>query len=41
LLAAGYEEGTDFVYHLTAGGLHNEASWSRRLDKVFTFLMSH
>jgi predicted alpha/beta superfamily hydrolase len=40
LLAAGYEEGTDFVYHLAAGGLHNEASWSRRLDKVFTFLMS-
>jgi predicted alpha/beta superfamily hydrolase len=39
LQGASYEEGKEFVYHLAKGGLHNEASWASRLDKVFTFLM--
>jgi predicted alpha/beta superfamily hydrolase len=39
LQEAGYKEGKDFVYHLAKGGLHNEAAWAARLDKVFTFLM--
>jgi predicted alpha/beta superfamily hydrolase len=38
LQGAGYEEGKEFIYHLATGGLHNEASWANRLDRVFTFL---
>jgi predicted alpha/beta superfamily hydrolase len=41
LQGAGYEEGKDFAYHLAKGGLHDEASWAARLDRVFMFLMSH
>ena len=39
LLAAGYVEGQDFIYHLAKGAKHNEASWAARLGKVFRFLM--
>lgn len=39
LLAAGYEEGEDFVYYLDEGARHQESDWATRLDRVFRFLL--
>lgn len=39
LLAAGYQEGIDFVYYLAKGAPHREYAWAARLAKIFSFLM--
>lgn len=38
LLAAGYEEGRHFVYHLAEGAAHTEAAWAARFPAVLRFL---
>ncbi|MCS6844993.1 MAG: alpha/beta hydrolase-fold protein [Caldilineales bacterium] len=38
LLAAGYDEGRDFVYYLDEGAIHSETAWAARLPLIFQFL---
>ncbi|MDZ7705451.1 MAG: alpha/beta hydrolase-fold protein [Trueperaceae bacterium] len=38
LIANGYREGVDFVYHLFEDGTHSEGSWAARFDQVLGFL---
>lgn len=38
LLANGFRNGPDFQYFLAQGASHNEAAWSKRLNKVLRFL---
>lgn len=38
LLEAGYEEGSEFVYHFFPGATHSEAAWAERFPLVLRYL---
>ena len=40
LLARGYQRGKDLMWVEDKGGMHNEASWGRRLRKALPFLLT-
>jgi len=37
MLAKGYREDADLLFHTAQGGKHNEASWAARVDKPLTW----
>jgi hypothetical protein len=39
LLTLGYTRGKDLMWVEDRGGMHNEASWGRRLRKALPFLL--